>query len=210
MIRQRNGAVRRLGSALAVLIALAGCASSSVRADPAAFAARLAGAYDNTAQWSQRDAATRAALGAAPVTVRFVRVHAPRLGDAVLYEEWRSTDRARTTVRQTIWSVRPAGAGLRIERFTLRAPARHVGAGADSFADLAPSDVASLGWTCALEVTLTDAQLWTAETRRDFCRVGGEVVNTQMSWAAEALTYAETSAPSSAQAAAPPLVLRRQ
>lgn len=162
----------------ALLLALAGCATTPSGGDLGAYPAALVGAYDNAAQF----AGAPADFKRPPIpndaydwldaqTVTFRTVSAPALGPNVVYVEWRAA--AGDFGRQELWSFRMDSAGVKLDIHTLGAAAaqRAVGADAATFATITPADMNAGDPACALQVSSAGRGAWNAQTDPDKCHV---------------------------------------
>jgi len=133
-------------------------AASAAPADTArGVADRLAGEWNNDAQYAAAPAAVRVAPSVGGVWLdrqhaRLVRVEAPAVGRDVLYLEWRSGSPDGPISRQRIWSLRDTPGGVRMDYFTIARPERFAGRGTEpgAFAALQPAELTGYGEACAV------------------------------------------------------------
>jgi hypothetical protein len=140
---------------LALLLLVAGAPVSA--GDAARLADRIAGTYDNAAQFAAAPPAVKIAPSIGGVwldrqTARFMRVAAPLIGRDVLYLEWRSGGPDGPISRQRIWALRDTPDGVRMDYFTIAAPERFAGKAdaAAAFAALRPDELTGYGDACAV------------------------------------------------------------
>jgi hypothetical protein len=141
----------------------------------------LVGVYDNAAQMTAAPEDLRRPPAAGhPYDwidlqhAAFFPVSAPALGEAVLYLEWRAGGPDGPISRQRIWAFRRDAAGAPVmDFFTIRAPERFAGRGAEpgAFAALSPDDLVGYGEACALRVALLEEGGFLAQIRPEACRI---------------------------------------
>jgi len=152
----------------AALLALAACSTPPAADGPAALLAALNGTWSNQRQFD----AAPAALKVPPSPTGewldhqhavFARVHAPALGEQVLYLEWRSGGATGPVSRQRIWSFRRDAEGsLRMDFHAFVDGTPWVGKAqvAGAFETLTPAALRSYGPDCALRFVPRGAGAW--------------------------------------------------
>ena len=160
-----------------LILLLAAVASPAVAGPASRLADRIAGTYDNAAQFAASPAEVRVAPSVGGIwldrqVARFVRVDAPRIGRDVLYLEWRSGGPDGPISRQRIWALRDTPDGVRMDYFTIAAPERFAGkAGTPgAFAALKPEELTGYGDACAVRFRRTGTG-WTGRVLPTDCSI---------------------------------------
>lgn len=104
----------------------------------------------------------------------FHRVHAPAIGERVLYLEWRRGAADGPISRQRLWSFRTDAAGavrMDFHAFVDGAPFAGRGGEAGAFAGLEPSALRSYASECALRFEALPGGGWAGRITEDHCRI---------------------------------------
>lgn len=154
---------------------LAGCATAPADEDLSAYAAALAGRYDNAAQYAAAPNDMKDAPSGPeddwiePQAVSFTVVSAPAVAPAIVYAEWTRPD--GSVSKQRVWALRQAPTGVTLDALEFREPSGFAGKGPEAFATLRSADLKDPIPGCTLAVAGA-AGGWNAQTDPETCKAG--------------------------------------